>query len=332
MIFFPRFAKVKTESIVDHYPMTLVLVFLNLFFYMVLKEPTPESVAFPRVTQRLDVINQQNDYEIFMLQTSRFYLEWKSHSPAQFSEGELLRISRAALVSQSFESALKNWQSEKDLAGFVVWRKTYEQLKVESKSSPSQIFGLSHESKKSLSWLTYQFVQYDATHILMNLIPLVFFAAYVEGLVGSALLGFIYLLGGVVGGWAYLHWGHDNSLPLVGASAAISALIGFASAGTTKKRIPFVTIVHFLGWLLQSTGTKTSHTQRWTEDIYFSPYWILVYFLLGDISVLLSTPRDWSDPVSHVAHVGGGITGILIGFTMKAIQNPSIFRRGKASS
>jgi len=332
MIFFPSFPKVKTESIFEFYPMTLTLVFLNLFFYMVLKEPTKESAAFPKMTQREDVLKQQGEYEVFMLQTTRFYLEWKKDNTLILTESELMNLSRSALVSQSFESALKDWQSNVDLAAFQIWKKTYDQLKSESKVSPSQIFGLSHQNKKSLSWFTYQFVQYDAVHILMNLVPLIFFAAYLESLVGAALLGFIYLLGGLAGGWAYLWWGVDNSLPLVGASASISALIGFAGIGSSKKRIPFITVVHFLGWLLQSTGTKTAPTLRWTEDIHFSPYWILAYFLLGDISVLLSTPSNWSDPVSHVAHVGGGVMGIFLGLAYRVIQNKSLFTRSKTST
>ncbi len=332
MIFFPSFPKVKADSILEFYPMTLTLVFLNLFFYMVLKEPIKESVAFPKKTQYEDILKQQGEYEVFMLQTTRFYLEWKKSDVSALTESELMSLSRSALVSQSFETALKNWQSEVDLAAFQIWKQTYDQLKSESKVSPSQIFGLSHESKRSLSWFTYQFVQYDAVHILMNIIPLIFFAAYLESLVGAGILGLVYLFGGVAGGWAYLHWGADNSLPLVGASASISALIGFAGVGSSKKRIPFITIVHFLGWLLQTTGTKTAHTMRWSEDIYFSPYWILAYFLLGDISVLLATPSNWSDPVSHVAHVGGGVMGIILGLCVRVIQSKSLLSGSKSSS
>jgi|GEM_PF-5483457 len=333
MIFFPSFPKVKMESWLNYYPMTFTLIFLNLFFYMVLKEPAKEEVnALPKKMQYEQLLKQHGESELFMLQTARFYLEWKKIDLNTKSESELMNLFRTAISSQSFESALKTWQSEIDSAGFLIWRKNYNQLRIEAQMSPFRIFGLSHEKTRSLSWFTYQFLQYDAMHVVMNLVPLIFFAAYVESVVGAALLGFIYILGGVAGGWAYLHFGADNSLPLVGASASVTALIGFAATASAKRRIPFITVVHFMGWLLQSLGINTSQTKRWTEDIYFSPYWIFICFLLSDISVLLSTPSNWSDPVSHVAHVGGGVMGIFLGLAYRVIQNKSLFTRSKTST
>ncbi|MFN8846901.1 MAG: rhomboid family intramembrane serine protease [Bdellovibrionales bacterium] len=269
-----------------------------------------------------------------MKQTARYYMEWQGIDQSLMTEAELLGVSRSALASEYFQEALAVWQSKRDPLSFDGWKTEYNDLKNEAENDPARIFGLSHKNRNSLAWVTYQFVQYDLVHLLSNVLTLLLFAALAENLVGGILTGGIYLLGGLVGGAAHL-WlgGFDNSLPLVGSSAAVASLIGFVAIGTLRQRIPFITMINIYGFMMRGHP----HSSRWMEPLYLSPLWLLAYFLLNDISTLIATPLEVSTSVAHWSHVGGGLTGLLLGLAFKIgvkkeFFNSSFFSGSKPSS
>lgn len=285
-------------------------------------------------TTQEEMIEQYQEQEKFLLLTARFYLEWQGVDQTKKTDSELMSLARTSLASDQFEQEIKSWISVKDPLEFHQWKTQYLELKNESANDPSRIFGLSIKNRHSLAWLTYQFVQYDALHLLSNVLTLLLFSALAESLIGGILTGVLYLLGGFVGGAAHL-WlgGIDNTLPLVGSSAAVAALIGFVAMGTLRKRIAFITIIHIYGLLMRGHP----QSRRWLEPLYLSPLWILSYFLLSDITAIISTPLEASSSVAHWAHVGGGLTGILLGVAFKVgvkrqLVSNSFFGGGKTSS
>ena len=103
--------------------------------------------------------------------------------------------------------------------------------------------------------------------------------------------------------------------------------------GTLKKRIPFITMINIYGFMMRGHPQSA----RWMEPLYLSPLWLLAYFLLNDVSTLLSTPTEVSTSVAHWSHVGGGLTGLLLGFAFKIgvkkeFLNSSFFDGSKPSS
>lgn len=283
-----------------------------------------DSKIFP---DQLNTV-QQEKYNQFLHQTARFYLEWSHQEQTHLTFDEVLVHSRAALSHRNFLSALEHWSSATDFIHFDKWKSDFITFKNETKDTPSRLFGLSHDSKNSSTWLTYQFIQYDASHLIMNVLSLVVFAAFVESLVGGWLVALLYVLGGFVGGLFYLQMNPESGLPLVGASASISALIGFAATGVLRKRIPFITIISVFGWLMP---THPNHS-KWVQNIYMRPEWILVYFLVGDLIAIIATPTGWGSSVAHLAHVGGAVVGILIGLSYKWGIKKSLFSRGEPTS
>ncbi len=329
----PALPKFRLSETLDLYPWTLTLVFLNFFIYFVLQDTTNEKKDLPPASlpQMQEV---WRDQESFMKQTARFYLEWQGRDQTLVTESELLSLSRSALASDQFQESLEIWRSERDPLRFADWKTEYNDLKSEAENDPARIFGLSKKNRNSLAWVTYQFVQYDIVHLLSNVLTLLLFAALAERLVGGILTGGIYLLGGFVGGAAHL-WlgGFDNSLPLVGSSAAVACLIGFVAIGTLRQRIPFITMINIYGFMMRGHP----HSARWMEPLYLSPLWLLAYFLLNDISTLISTPLEVSTSVAHWSHVGGGLTGLLLGLAFKIgikkeFLNSLFFNGSKPSS
>ena len=81
------------------------------------------------------------------------------------------------------------------------------------------------------SWvtlLTYNFLHSGGRHFAGNALVMLFAGVAVEKYVGWRSVGFIWLAGGVAGGLAHLFVVPDSARALVGASGAISALLGAA--------------------------------------------------------------------------------------------------------
>ena len=321
---FPSLPRTKISDWLDVYPMTLTLAFLNLFFFYILSDSKVDSKIFPELATK----TQAQSYTQFVQNTARFFLEWQNQEQRPLTTDEVLVISRSALSHRHFLAALETWSSKTDLVNFEKWKEDFIAFKNETKDTPSRIFGLSHESKNSVTWLTYQFVQYDASHLIMNVLSLIIFAAFVETLVGGWVVGLLYVLGGMFGGLLYLQMNPDSGLPLVGASASVTALIGFAATGVLRKRIPFITVITVFGWMMRHHPSGS----KWMQDIYMRPEWILVYFLIGDVIAIVATPSGWGGSVAHMAHVGGALVGISLGLSYKWGVKRSLFSRGEPSA
>lgn len=76
------------------------------------------------------------------------------------------------------------------------------------------------------TFITYQFVHASLTHLLFNVLALLFIAPVFEDRIGSLRFGVIYFVGGVVGAAGFLFLNLSQSVILVGASASISAVFG----------------------------------------------------------------------------------------------------------
>ncbi len=74
--------------------------------------------------------------------------------------------------------------------------------------------------------LTYQFIHANLSHLLLNVLAMIFIAPVFEDRIGSLRFGVIYFVGGVLGGAGFLLLNLSQSVTLIGASASISAIFG----------------------------------------------------------------------------------------------------------
>lgn len=132
--------------------------------------------------------------------------------------------------------------------------------------------------------LTHQFLHGGIIHLLFNMLALVSIGPQVEDYLGRNKFILFYLLCGL--GSAFLHmFMIKSSTPMVGASGAIyGILLMFAILSPNEK-------LYFFGLI----GMKAKY---------------LVGILFG-IEILLGFCSQ-SDGIGHFAHVGGGLTGILL--------------------
>jgi len=137
--------------------------------------------------------------------------------------------------------------------------------------------------------ITHQFLHGGFFHLAFNMLALLSFGALVEDNFGRKRFIIFYLLCGL--GAAFLHMAMiTSSIPMVGASGAIFGVMTVFAITNPDEKL----------YLYGLIGVK-------------SKYLVWSLFALEVVLGFLST----GDGIGHFAHVGGGLTGILLYFANK---------------
>jgi membrane associated rhomboid family serine protease len=141
-----------------------------------------------------------------------------------------------------------------------------------------------------LTLLTSALLHGGWLHLAINMVMLVFVGSQVERVIGAAGLVFAYIVGALVSAMAQFAVDPASTVPLVGASGAISALFGlFALFFGRPKQV-----------------TNNQKVNRWIHAVWLLAAWIVLQWMTGLLAggqgVLLATP----------AHIGGFIAGMLL--------------------
>ena len=128
------------------------------------------------------------------------------------------------------------------------------------------------------------------THLLINLLVLLFAGSMVERVVGGSGLTFAYVVGGLAAALAQFLFDPSSPVPTIGASGAISALFGlYALYFGRPKQV-----------------TSNIRLNRWIHVLWLLATWVALQWMSGYIAggqgVLLATP----------AHIGGFVAGLLL--------------------
>jgi len=141
-----------------------------------------------------------------------------------------------------------------------------------------------------LTPLSATLVHANFLHVAFNLLIFVWCGAQVERILGRGPLILIYLVGAFAS--AAAQWLADpaSAVPMIGASGAISAVIGaFALSFGRAKMI-----------------TRSARLNRWINIVWLLAAWVVLQVLVGWIAggqgFLLATP----------AHIGGFFAGLLL--------------------
>lgn len=167
-------------------------------------------------------------------------------------------------------------------------------------------YGINAWVLRPFSWLTYQFSHSNFVHLLSNMLFLVLVGTAVEALVGSAGFLLVYILGGVAGGLLFLIQNTHGLIPMIGASASISALMGFYAIAERRRRVRFF-------YMLMPI-------EKYFGAIYLPTLSIIPLFLVVDLASLISTPEGWGGGVAYSAHLGGAFWGLLTGFIYRFLR------------
>jgi membrane associated rhomboid family serine protease len=178
------------------------------------------------------------------------------------------------------------------------WRKSFKDFLENHKSDMQSLYGLSSFGHKWSHFFTYQFIHSGVTHLVSNMLVLFTFGIAVEVFYGAFILGFLYLIGGFIGALFFVLVGGLSIAPLIGASASVSALIGFYLVVEQRRHVAFF---YFL-----------TPIEGFFGEIYLSKWWLIPMALVNDITGVLSTP-GWMTSIAHTAHLGATLFGLLAG-------------------
>jgi len=153
---------------------------------------------------------------------------------------------------------------------------------------------------------THVLVHGDVVHLLGNMLFLFVFGNAVNAKVGHAVYLFCYFLLGAMGGVAWMMFG--EGLPMVGASGAISGIIGMFLVFFPRNDIRILLFWEF-AWQVFS----------------LSSIWVVCFYMLWD---LIGTLFLAGSGIAYVTHLAGGCLGIGVGMIMAlSIFGPEPYER-----
>jgi membrane associated rhomboid family serine protease len=146
--------------------------------------------------------------------------------------------------------------------------------------------------------VTSMFIHAGWLHLLGNMLFLWIFANRVEDRMGRVLFLVFYFVGGIVAGLAFVAVDPTSAEPAVGASGAISAVMGAYVVLYPRARIQSLV---FLGFFYQLIAVPS---------VIVLGFWFALQLIDGFTSLGAST--DVGGGIAFFAHIGGFVAGMVL--------------------
>jgi membrane associated rhomboid family serine protease len=168
-----------------------------------------------------------------------------------------------------------------------------------------------------LTLISSMFLHASWAHLLGNMLYLCVFGAPIEGRTGPWRFFAFYSVCGLIAGVAHVVSAPDSMIPVVGASGAISGILGAYVLTFPLTEVPIIVRLLTFGWI----------TPRLPAVAVFG-FWLLLQW----IGYLTATPGD-AGGVAFMAHIGGFIAGlVLAAFLVPNAKPPTPRRHGWIST
>ena len=160
-----------------------------------------------------------------------------------------------------------------------------------------------------LTLLTSMFMHGGWLHLGGNMLFLFIFGDNVEHYIGSALYLAFYLVAGIVASFAQILVDPTSPIPNLGASGAIAGVLGAYIVLFPRNRV----VVFLFRFLVP------------VPAVVAIGLWAVLQFVNGFGAIALTAETGG---VAYLAHVGGFITGVLVGFLARGLfGDPAVRRR-----
>lgn len=156
------------------------------------------------------------------------------------------------------------------------------------------------EGSDLFTLFTNMFLHGGWMHLIGNMLFLWVFGDNIEAILGKFKFLLFYLLGGVIASGAHLLSDPSSTIPAIGASGAISAVLGAYLVMFPASKVRVWVIYIFRSILIPA--------------IYFLGIWGVQQLFNGIASVV---PNAESQGVAWFAHIGGFIFGVIAGFFIR---------------
>lgn len=185
------------------------------------------------------------------------------------------------------------------LAEVLVFRPGLEAFFRQYGVVPTQIL----QGQQLYSLLTSMFLHGGWFHLFGNMLILWIFGDNVEAVLGNVPYLLFYVGGGVAASMAHVMLNPGSSLPSVGASGAIGAVMGAYIVMFPESQVKVLMVFGFF-WFMRRMAAAL-----------FLGIWFLMQFFTGIASLGIETAETGG--VAVWAHVGGFLFGLLVGFLSK---------------
>ena len=157
-------------------------------------------------------------------------------------------------------------------------------------------FEISH-GQHLFTLFTSMFIHGDWMHLLGNMLFLWVFADNIEATIGNKRFLLFYILGGIAAAFGHIFFNIDTLVPMIGASGAISAVMGAYLVMYPSSRIRVLFLIfpfRVSAWL-------------------FLGFWIWQQWTYGTAALADGEPGG----VAWWAHIGGFAMGLFSGFLFR---------------
>lgn len=179
---------------------------------------------------------------------------------------------------------------------FKMWLQKHKEFKHLLNRIVKYKYGLKPYQYNLESLVIHNFLHQDISHLIINMIFLFMFGFVIELAIGRSAYLFVFLVSGIASGATLILLDPDAAYWVVGASGAIAGLVGFYTLLYGRRKIRFFyTVIVYFGYIK-------------APALVLLPVW-LVYELFNQYLFL--------DQVSNLSHIGGLLTGALLGLIYK---------------
>ncbi|MFW6061216.1 MAG: rhomboid family intramembrane serine protease [Planctomycetota bacterium] len=148
----------------------------------------------------------------------------------------------------------------------------------------------------AVPWVTHMFIHGGLAHLALNMVFFWVFADNIEDRMGHARFAVFYLVCGFAAAGSHLLLNPDSPVAMIGASGAVSGVLGAYLLIYPKARI----LVWFMPLLVIFF--------RW-------PAWVFLLVYLGMqifMQLVDSSVADGGGGVAYLAHIGGFLAGMIL--------------------
>jgi membrane associated rhomboid family serine protease len=149
-----------------------------------------------------------------------------------------------------------------------------------------------------LTIFTSMFLHGGWTHLISNMLALYIFGDNVEDRLGHGGYILFYLLCGVIAGTTHILFNPTSVLPVVGASGAISGVLGAYFVLYPTARVITLIPIFFIPWFVEIPA------------VFYLGFWFVSQLLNGTLQIVSGVEAFGG--VAWWAHAGGFIAGIVL--------------------
>ena len=161
--------------------------------------------------------------------------------------------------------------------------------------------------EKLYTLITSMFLHGDFAHIIGNMLFLYIFGDNVEDALGHLWFLLFYIVSGLSGSFLHILFNINSSIPTIGASGAISGVLGAYFILYPRAKILTLVPVFFFLRLM------------YLPAFIMLGIWFFYQLILG-----LSTISTHGTGIAFFAHIGGFLFGVLVGWLVKRRRRKKI--------